>query len=173
MAHPNLAAEARSEPRRGQFHGAPALLPEVLLWFSDFFGYATANLPAAWRYGNALLTSVHPEADNCTRFDCPVAGTIPHDSILRNRAWLATHVNTIAGTSFAIPDVPFAPSFDTSAPHDGFPTPACAAADGSVLFCDGFDSDAGVVPPGLWQWQRNQTMCVDRRSRAREDSSCV
>jgi hypothetical protein len=40
---------------------------EVLLYYQDFYGFNTFNLPAAWRYRNLLLTSVHPEADNCTR----------------------------------------------------------------------------------------------------------
>lgn len=39
---------------------------EVLLYYTDFYGFKTYNLPAAWRYHNLLLTSVHPEADNCT-----------------------------------------------------------------------------------------------------------
>lgn len=27
----------------------------------------------------------------------------------------------------------------------------------TVIFCDGFDAEAGTVSEGLWQWQRNQS----------------
>ena len=147
---------------------------DVLLYYTDFYGTATFNLPAAWRYRNLLLTSVHPEADNCTGGvqapDCPRAGTIPERGILRNRAWLATWINRVANTSFAVPRVPVAPSFNQSAPHRGWPAKPCyasseassGAASGSrVLLCDGFDAAPGDVPHGLWQWQRNQTTFVN------------
>ena len=70
----------------------------------------TFNLPAAWRYRNLLLTSIHSEADNCTRVrgdegtaDCTPEGTIPESMILKNRAWLVTSINSVAGTDFKIP----------------------------------------------------------------------
>jgi len=121
-----------------------------------------------------FLSSIHAGADNCTvvlgnaeTVDCLPFGSVPTDTILRNRAWLATHLNGVAGTSFKIPSVPVPPSFDTSKPHTGYPEPVChtaasasaASAAGDILFCDGFDSKVGDVPHGLWQWQRNQTYC--------------
>jgi len=134
---------------------------EVLAYFSDFYGYLSYNLPAVWRYKNLLLTSVHPEADNCTKYDCPPAGTIPTDNILQNRAWLANYINTVAGTNFVIPEVPLQPVFDTTAPHASYPVMGCygggTPGQAPILFCDDFDVDAGVVPSGLWNWQRGQT----------------
>lgn len=125
------------------------------------------------RYANTFLTSIHSEADNCTIFDCPPAGSIPTDLILQNRAWLATHLNNISGLSLRIPEVPLAPSFDTTPPHKAWPTPHCqrpsaagkkdnastATSQEVVLFCDDFDTDVleGEVASGLWQWQRNQS----------------
>ena len=98
-------------PRRHTLHSTPTPAPsrrydpdlEVVLYYSDFYGFKTANLPAAWRYHNLFLTSVHPEADNCTSTqdsDCPPDGTIPHDNILQNRAWLASHINQVAQTNW-------------------------------------------------------------------------
>jgi glutamine amidotransferase-like uncharacterized protein len=139
---------------------------EVLVYYTDFYGYYSHNIPAAWRYQNLVLTSVHPEADNCTNVvdsDCPPADTIPTDNILQNRAWLAEYVNQAAQTSYKIPPVPLAPVFDTSAPHTSTPQAQCysdttTAAVGKVLFCDGFDWPTGFIPIGLSpQFQRNQT----------------
>jgi len=130
---------------------------EVLLHYTDFYGYLSKNLPAVWKYRNLLLTSVHPEADNCTQYDCPPAETIPEEKILRNRAWLVSHINTVAGTNFVIPSVPVPPSFDTTPPHTSYPTVACRGESANVLFCDDFDTAAGFVPAGLWNWQRGQT----------------
>jgi hypothetical protein len=158
--------------------GAPSTLDpnvEVLVYYTDFYGYNAINIPAAWRYGrNIVLTSVHPEADNCTTAqdsDCPPAGSLSTADILRNRAWLCEYINQAARTAYAIPPVPVAPSFNTSAPHDhsgdgvstrnGYPLKDCYASASSpqrLLFCDDFDGRAGSVPPGLAvQFQRNQS----------------
>ena len=139
---------------------------EVLVYYSDFYGYQTANIPAAWRYHNALMTSVHPEADNCTYSqdsDCPPENSVPVDQILQNRAWLCQYMNEAAQTSFRIPDVPVAPVFDTSRPHTHTPPALCYSEEafrneGVLLFCDGFDAAIGTVPAGLSpQFQRNQS----------------
>ena len=129
-----------------------------LLFYEDFYGFRTFNLPAAWSYKNLFISSIHAEADNCTvvpsdpdTADCVPAGTIPHDMILANRAWLAKHLNAVAGTNYTIPAVPRAPSMDTTPPHTAYPV-SCTGA-----FCDGFDATAGEVPSGLWRWERNQT----------------
>lgn len=109
-----------------------------------------------------LLTSVHPEADNCTTVDCPAAGTIPTENILQNRAWLATYMNSVAGTSFRIPQTTLTPSFDTTPPHSQYPLPGCYGGGTPrtppTLFCDDFNTPAGVVPSGLWNWQRENTL---------------
>jgi glutamine amidotransferase-like uncharacterized protein len=132
---------------------------EGLLYYEDFYGFRTANLPAAWSYRNVFISSIHAEADNCTvvpsdpdTSDCTPAGTIPADMILANRAWLAAQLNAVAGTNFSVPTVPRAPSFDTTPPHSGYPAARCAGS-----FCDSFDAVAGEVPSGLWRWERNQT----------------
>lgn len=142
---------------------------EVLVYYTDFYGYNSVNIPAAWRYAptgehkNLLLTSVHPEADNCTNAqdsDCPPPESLHTVDILRNRAWLCEYINQAAGTSFTVPPVPVAPSFNTSAPHVSYPTYPCYAdtSSGVPLFCDTFDSVWGRVPQGLSpQFQRNQT----------------
>ena len=136
----------------------------MLLWFSDFFGYATPNLPAAWRYGNALLTSVHPEADNCSLFDCPAAGTIPHDDVLANRAWLVGEINAVlrggrgddggvVTTPWATPPVPRAPSFSRAPPHrGGWPYPRKARR--------------GCVPPRLEGEHARKDRRYDHRAHA-------
>jgi len=133
----------------------------VLAYYTDFYGYLSYNLPAAWKYKNLLLTSVHPEADNCTKFDCPAAGTIPEENVLQNRAWLLTHVNAVAGTRFVVPKVPLEPSFDASAPHSSYPSKSCyqggVPRTPPILFCDDFDAAHGTVPSGLWNWERGQT----------------
>lgn len=142
---------------------------QVLLYYSDFYGQNSANLPAAWKYGqNILLTGPHPEADNCTLQDngndCPPPNTLPDDVILQNRAWLCTYMNEVAGTSFTIPDVPVAPVFNTTRPHGDlqYPRRSCYDSDdgaqGQVLFCNDFDV-VGRVPEGLApSFQRNQTL---------------
>ena len=151
----------------------------MLAYYEDFFGYKSVNIPGVWRYGNALLTSVHPEANSCTPAqdsDCPPAGTLTATEIQQNHAWLATYVNQVAQTSFKIPAVPVAPRFNTTAPHSTYPAKACDAAGGAggvhatgragaggagggaLVFCDDFDSMRGRVPEGLSpRWQRNQT----------------
>jgi glutamine amidotransferase-like uncharacterized protein len=150
---------------------------EVVLYYQDFYGSAafdggTFNLPAAWRRKNLFLTSIHSEADNCTRddgragsADCTPAGTIPHQMILRNRAWLLTHLNRVAGTSWQAPQQAPPPNMSTAKPHTSWPSVQCAQGRGGssygesaqVIFCDDFDSDTGEVAHGLWQWQRNQS----------------
>jgi glutamine amidotransferase-like uncharacterized protein len=143
---------------------------EVLIYYTDFYGYHSYNLPAAWKYHNILLTSVHPEADNCTYFenyDCPPAGTIPYVNILQNRAWLCTYINEVSQTTFLIPEVPLKPLFDTTKPHVGYPKESCydshvavkaTAGASQILFCDDFDSNEDEIPIGLSsQFQRNQT----------------
>lgn len=139
---------------------------EVLVYYTDFYGYNSYNIPAAWKYGdNILLTSVHPEANNCTNqqdSDCPPAGTLSQLDIDRNRAWLANYINEVAETNFIVPDVEVEPSFNTTAPHDRYPTNLCYSNSNSnsesILFCDGFDTEEGKVPVGLSpQFQRNQT----------------
>lgn len=138
---------------------------EVLIYYTDFYGYYSHNIPAAWRYQNLVMTSVHPEADNCTNVmdaDCPPAGTIPTDNILQNRAWLCEYINQAAQTEYQIPPVPLEPVFDKSAPHTGTPQALCYSDNLSparnLLFCDGFDWPVGVIPIGLSpQFQRNQT----------------
>jgi len=154
------------------YNGAPAVhepaspdydpLMEVVLYYTDFYGHLTFNLPAAWKYRNAFLTSIHAEADNCSVYDCPTEGSIPVNNILQNRAWLAEHLNNISGLSYKIPTVPLPPSFDTTPPHSSYPTPHCRRTarhqgDVQLVFCDDFDTDAGEVASGLWQWQRNQS----------------
>lgn len=137
---------------------------EVLVYYSDFYGFQTSNIPAAWRYRNMVMTSVHPEADNCTfaqDSDCPPAGTMSADTILQNRAWLCEYINQAAQTSFRVPPVPVAPVFETAAPHTHTPRPACysSSAEGPApLFCEDFDAAPGTVPAGLSpQFQRNQS----------------
>jgi hypothetical protein len=86
-------------------------------------------------------------------------------------------VNAVAGTNFTVPAVDQTPSFNTTAPHTQWPNKECYASlnhssssnndslstssNGQqqvvVLFCDDFDASDGVVPSGLWQWQRNKT----------------
>lgn len=177
----------------------PAL--EVLIYYTDFYGFHSANIPAAWRYNphsqfaqshenkrhantlydgnnnpndikNVLLTSVHPEADNCTTSqdsDCPPANSLSTEDILRNRAWLTQYINEAAQTNFTVPVVSIAPVFNTTAPHDSTPTATCYhhVTDSDsimLLFCDGFDTQTdsskspAIVPYGLSvQFQRNQT----------------
>jgi hypothetical protein len=59
--------------------------------------------------------------------------------------------------------VPLEPVFDGSKPHTGYPAKECynqqvVTGAGVVLFCDDFDSLAGLVSPGLApQFQRNQS----------------
>eukprot|EP01035_Chromulina_nebulosa_P018093 gene18093-23742_t len=134
---------------------------EVLVYYSDFYGYNSVNIPAVWKYGNVLLTSVHPEADNCTTkqdSDCPAEGTISTENILQNRAWLCTYVNTVSNSSFAVPSVSLSPIFNTTAPHTDYPAKECYnQGTSTVLFCDDFDV-SNRVPEGLSpQFQRNQT----------------
>lgn len=146
----NMAADVSSDPN-----------VEILAYYQDFYGYLSYNLPAVWKYKNLLLTSVHPEADNCTKFDCPVAGTIPTENILQNRAWLATHINTVAGTNFIVPETALTPSFDNSPPHNSYPVLSCynggTPRQAPILFCDDFNAPLGTVPSGLWNWQRADT----------------
>jgi glutamine amidotransferase-like uncharacterized protein len=81
---------------------------EVLIYYTDFYGYYSYNIPAAWRYRNIVATSVHPEADNCTYAtepDCPPANSLPTERILQNRAWLLGYMNEAAKTTFAVPEV--------------------------------------------------------------------
>lgn len=135
---------------------------EVLIYYSDFYGHYSSNIPAAWRYRNLLLTSVHPEADNCTVYDCPREGSMSTETILQNRAWLAEYMNQAARTEYRIPPVPVPPVFDTTPPHSSTPRPACYETflhpNTELLFCDDFDSIKGTVPFGLSpQFQRNQT----------------
>lgn len=131
---------------------------EVLLYYTDFYGFYSKNVPAAWKYNNVLMTSIHPEADNCTSSqdsDCPPANTIPINNILQNRAWITTYINQVAQTNFKIPDVPIPPVFDTTPPHTTYPIKDCDSS--GVLFCDDFDA-LGRVPEGLSpRFQRNQT----------------
>ena len=144
---------------------------EVLLYYQDFYGYKTVNLPAAWRYKNLLLTSIHAEADNCTQDrevaetgDCPAQGDawLTEAEILRNRAWLVNQINAVAGTKLVVPPSTPQPNMSAAKPHSSLPPPACRAAlealGKAALFCDGFDSSNGAVYAGLTpQWQRNQS----------------
>ena len=144
---------------------------EVLLYYQDFYGYKTVNLPAAWRYKNMLLTSIHAEADNCTQdrenaetADCPAQDDawLTEAEILRNRAWLVKQINAVAGTKLVMPPNTPQPNMSVAKPHSSLPVPACRAAAegkaGAPLFCDGFDSSSGAVYAGLTpQWQRNQS----------------
>jgi hypothetical protein len=141
-------------------------LVKPLLYYDDFYGYKSFNLPAAWSYKNQFLSSIHAEADNCTKTaanndtaDCLPAGSIPTNMILKNRAWLAHQILAVtANADWKVPKVPELPSFDTSKPHAGYPRKACAGGKG-VSFCDDFDAAPGTVASGLWQWQRNQSSC--------------
>jgi len=134
---------------------------EIVAYYSDFYGYQSYNLPAAWKYKNLFLTSIHPEADNCTKADCPAAGSLPDENILQNRAWLVTYINEVAGTDFIVPEVPLAPVFDTTPPHTSYPVKTCyqggSPRTAPTLFCDDFEELDGAVPSGLWNWQRTQT----------------
>lgn len=154
---------------------------EVLVYYTDFYGFQSSNIPAAWRYRNRVMTSVHPEADNCTfaqDSDCPPAGSIPEQQILQNRAWLCQYMNEAMQMSFHIPEVALAPVFDTTPPHTHTPLAGCYSPDkdkdedeeegreeddegdegGVLLFCDGFDAAPGAVAVGLSpQFQRNQS----------------
>jgi len=134
---------------------------EIVAYYTDFYGYQSYNLPAAWKYKNMFLTSIHPEADNCTVADCPAAGSVPEENILQNRAWLVTYINEVAGTDFVVPDVPVAPVFDTTPPHTNYPVKTCyqggTARTPPTLFCDDFEELDGAVKSGLWNWQRTQT----------------
>lgn len=142
---------------------------EVLAYFSDIYGYNSYNVPVVWKYGsNVLLTSAHPEADNCTEAqdsDCPPEGSLSTETILQNRAWLATYMNQVAQTNFIIPAVPLAPIFDTTPPHTSYPEPrACyssskyTSAESTLVFCDDFDEAPGNVPYGLAaNFQRNNS----------------
>lgn len=128
----------------------------VVLWFSDFYGFLSPNLPAAWVYENLFLTSIHAEADNCTVGDCPDAGTIPAEDIEKNRAWLVTHLAGVSGLDAGV-TVPPA-SLNETKPHHAYPSKQCVG-----VFCDDFDALDGTVPSGLWQWQRNQSDFTDTR----------
>lgn len=112
--------------------------------------------------GGSYRTSIHPCADNCTaedredqeRADCTPAGTIADKMILKNRAWLVTHLNKMTGMSMKLPAGSM-PNMSTAKPHTDWPTPACGTKD---LFCDGFDTtEEDDFAHGLWQWQRNQS----------------
>jgi glutamine amidotransferase-like uncharacterized protein len=48
---------AYADPRSEQYDASV----QVLVYYSDFYGFNSVNIPAAWRYNNLLLTSVHPE----------------------------------------------------------------------------------------------------------------
>lgn len=74
--------------------------------------------------------------------------------ILKNRAWLVQHLNTVSGLSIKLPVATPTPNMSAAKPHSSWPTPLCGK---DLLFCDGFDSAPGEVPAGLWQWQRNQS----------------
>ena len=138
---------------------------EVLIYYTDFYGYFSANIPAAWKYRNLVLSSVHPEADGCTYeqdSDCPPAGTLPTEVYLQNWAWLCTYINDVAGTNFVVPSVPVKPLFDTSPPHSTYQRSSCYDENFNftkhILFCDNFDSVLGVIPWGLSaQFQRNNS----------------
>jgi glutamine amidotransferase-like uncharacterized protein len=128
-----------------------------LIYFSDFYGYETTNLPAVWSYNNLLLTSVHPEADDSICVDCPNAGTIPVSNYQQNWAWFATYINAIAYTNYPVPNVSVGPIFNTVTPHNRYPTLSCYSGS-QILFCDDFTTSIGTVYPGIsMQWQRNQT----------------
>ncbi len=138
---------------------------EVMVYYTDFFGYFSANIPAAWKYKNLLISSVHPEADGCSYeqdSDCPPAGTLPTDIYLQNWAWLCTYINQVAGTDFVVPSVPLEPLFNNSPPHSTYMRSSCYDEQFSepkhVLFCENFDSIPGIVPWGLSaQFQRNNS----------------
>ena len=55
-----------------------------------------------------------------------------------------------------MPDSDLEPSFDTTPPHDGWPSKTCYEENPEALFCDDFDTEEGEVASGLWQFQRNQ-----------------
>lgn len=133
---------------------------EVLIYYSDFYGHNAVNIPAAWKYGNIVLTSVHPEADDCTPMqdsDCPPTGTVPAQDYLRNRAWICKYINDASQSKFNVPVVDLLPVYDTTAPHISYPEKSCYKENPSVLFCDDFDV-LGRVAEGLSpQFQRNQT----------------
>lgn len=64
-----------------------------LIYFTDFFGHYTPNVPAAWLYGpRMLLTSVHPEADGSVCSGCPPA-PLTASALGRNRQWLLRYLN--------------------------------------------------------------------------------
>jgi hypothetical protein len=129
---------------------------QVILYYQDFYGYYTKNLPAAWIYKNLLMTSIHAEADNSTCSDCVSSGTILPLTFLQNRAWLANYINQVAQTSYVIPMVSPAPNFTVTKPHASYPVLSCYGP--NVLFCDSFNTTLGTVYSGLWQWTRNMTV---------------
>lgn len=129
-----------------------------LLYYTDFYGFNTFNLPAVWLYGsNILMTSVHPEADGSTCADCPSTGTIPPAVSTRNWQWLCKYLNDITKSQFNCPTTS-APVFNTTAPHRAYPKLPCYSSGSNILFCDDFSIAKGTVYPGLaMQWQRNMT----------------
>ncbi|CAM9977709.1 unnamed protein product, partial [Ectocarpus fasciculatus] len=88
------------------YNGVPDYAdPQSPEYDEDIEGSVNFNV-GAWRYGNLLLSSVHPEASNCTDHedvDCPPAGTLPMARIWQNWAWLSTYINEVSQSSFLIP----------------------------------------------------------------------
>lgn len=132
-----------------------------LIYFTDFYGFNSVNIPAAWLYtSNILMTSVHPEADSSVCVDCLATGTIPSAVSTRNWQWLCHYLNQITQSSFNCP-MTSSPVFNTTAPHNTYPKLPCYStvpSPSNILFCDDFNVAKGSVYPGLaMQWQRNMT----------------
>lgn len=134
----------------------PKLQP--LIYFTDFYGFNSPNIPAAWLYNsNILMTSVHPEADASACSDCVAPGTIPTAVSTRNWQWLCHYLNQITKSSFNCPTTS-SPVFNTTAPHTTYPKLPCYSSANNILFCDDFSVAKGTVYPGIaMQWQRNMT----------------
>lgn len=149
-------------------HGTEAdSLTVPLLLYTDLYGYNSPNIPAMWQYGeHIILSSIHPAADESVCVDdCPPLGTLTPEQIEANRLYFATQVNRVMAHPFKLP-TPSAAVKNykdkkqlKAAPHVDYPVSACYTKSDDAVFCDDFNVPPSVsVYPGMFQWQRNQTL---------------
>jgi glutamine amidotransferase-like uncharacterized protein len=87
-------------PTIGYLKTAPSYSGQSLLQFSN--GIPT-NLPAAIKYNNLLLTSVHPEAYNDGRVSPDARVNLTTAEVTANYVWFSRMINSVAGNSFTTP----------------------------------------------------------------------